>query len=74
VILTGGLAHDEQMVAWIQERVGFIAPVRVYPGEDELRALAEGAQRVLRGEEAALTYAEGQRRAGTAAATGRSRG
>jgi butyrate kinase len=40
----------------VRRRVAWIAPVRVYPGEDELRALAEGALRVLRGEEPARRY------------------
>jgi butyrate kinase len=64
ILLTGGVAYDKRVVEWITDRVSFLAPVKVYPGEDELRALAEGALRVLRGEEAALTYAEGQQRAG----------
>jgi butyrate kinase len=40
----------------IGQRIGFIAPVHVYPGEDEMQALAEGVHRVLQGEEAAKTY------------------
>jgi butyrate kinase len=36
--------------------VGFIAPVLVFPGEDEMGALAEGALRVIRGEAEALEY------------------
>jgi len=56
VILTGGLAYDTRLVNWIKERVSFIAPVEVFPGEDELKALAEGALRVLRGEEMAKEY------------------
>ncbi|MGB9838989.1 butyrate kinase [Thermovenabulum sp.] len=56
VILTGGLAYDARLVNWIKERVSFIAPVEVFPGEDELKALAEGALRVLRGEEVAKEY------------------
>jgi len=56
VILTGGLAYDELFTGWIKERVSFIAPVLVYPGEDELLALAEGALRVLKGEEEAKEY------------------
>ncbi len=56
ILLTGGVAHSKQVVDWIRERVSFLAPVRVYPGEDEMRALAEGALRVLRGREEALTY------------------
>ncbi len=56
VVVTGGLAHDEMLVEWIRERVEWIAPFIVYPGEDEMSALAEGALRVLRGEERAKEY------------------
>lgn len=56
VVLTGGLAHSEMLTAWIQERTRWIAPVAIYPGEDEMQALAEGALRVLRGEEPAREY------------------
>jgi butyrate kinase len=56
VILTGGLAHSEMLLAWIKERVAWIGPVLVYPGEDEMLALAQGALRVLRGEEPAKEY------------------
>lgn len=56
IVLTGGLAHSELFVGWIKERVSFIAPILVYPGEDEMRALACGALRVLRGEEKAREY------------------
>jgi butyrate kinase len=56
IILTGGLARSEMLTTWIRERTGFIAPVRCYPGEDELQALADGALRVLRGEEQAKEY------------------
>ncbi len=57
VLVTGGMAHLAPVVEAIRRRVAWIAPVRVHPGEDELRALAEGALRVLRGEEPALRYA-----------------
>lgn len=56
VILTGGLAHSEMLLTWIKERVAWIGPVLVYPGEDEMLALAQGALRVLRGEEQAKAY------------------
>lgn len=56
VILTGGIAYDKQFVKWISDRVSFISQVIVYPGEDEMIALAEGGLRVLRGEEAARIY------------------
>lgn len=56
IILTGGVAYCQDLTALIISRVSFIAPVTIYPGEDELLALAEGALRVLNGEEAALQY------------------
>ncbi|NLA90722.1 MAG: butyrate kinase [Synergistaceae bacterium] len=56
VILTGGLAHSEKFTSLIKDRVSFIAPIKVYPGEDEMQALADGAFRVLRGEEEAKSY------------------
>ncbi|MBN2900071.1 MAG: butyrate kinase, partial [Clostridia bacterium] len=56
IVLTGGLAYDKMLVDWIQESVSSIAEVIVYPGEDEMSALAEGGLRVLRGEEEAQNY------------------
>mgnify|MGYP001350199001 CR=1 FL=1 len=56
ILLTGGIAYDKQFIEWIEKRVQFIAPVKKYPGEDEMTALAEGAQRILNGEEEARRY------------------
>jgi butyrate kinase len=56
IVVTGGVAHSEMLVGWIRERVSWIAPLMVYPGEDEMLALALGALRVLRGEEEARDY------------------
>ncbi|NLB60874.1 MAG: butyrate kinase [Clostridiales bacterium] len=56
IILTGGLAYSEVFTKMIIERVKFIAPVTIYPGEDELLALCQGALRVLHGEEKAREY------------------
>lgn len=53
IVLTGGMARSKKLIALIRESVEWIAPVAVYPGEDELKSLAEGALRVLRGEETA---------------------
>jgi len=53
VLLTGGMAHSEKLVAALSQRIHWLARVEVYPGEDELQALAEGVLRVLRGEEQA---------------------
>jgi butyrate kinase len=56
IVLTGGLAHSSMLVGWIRERVEWIAPLLVYPGQDEMLAMAQGALRVLRGEEQAKEY------------------
>lgn len=56
IILTGGIAYSKYLTEKIKEYVGFIAPVVVIPGENELQALAEGAYRVLVGEEEAKEY------------------
>ena len=56
IILTGGLAYSERFTRLVAERVSFLAPVRVVPGEMEMEALAEGALRVLNGEEEAKPY------------------
>ncbi len=56
VILTGGLAYNENISKTLMDYISFIAPVVVYPGEDEMEALAAGALRVLRKEEEARVY------------------
>ena len=56
IVLTGGMAYASYVVEPIIERVSFIAPVTVVPGEEELEALHAGALRVLRGEETAQVY------------------
>ncbi len=43
ILVTGGIAKSPPIIDWIKERVSFIAPVTVYPGEDEMQALAESA-------------------------------
>jgi len=53
VLLTGGMAYSERVVTLLRGALDWIAPIRVYPGEDELQALAEGVFRVLNGEELA---------------------
>lgn len=58
IVLTGGIAYSELLCSRIVKRAGFIAPVKVYPGEDEMQSLAEGALRVLKGEERAKIYEE----------------
>lgn len=56
IVLTGGLAYDEFITSLIQERVDFIAPVLIFPGEDEMEALTLGALRVLEGKELPKEY------------------
>lgn len=53
VLLTGGMAHSDRVVSLLRGYLDWIAPISVYPGEDELQALAEGVFRVLNGEEQA---------------------
>ena len=60
VLLTGGMAHSQRLVSLLTEYANWIAPVTVYPGEDELQALMEGALRVLRHEEQSKTVLLGQ--------------
>jgi len=56
IALTGGVAKSERFVDLIKKRVSHLAPVFVFPGEEEMKALALGALRVLRGEEKAKVY------------------
>ena len=56
IIITGGIAYNDRITSAMKERIGFIAPVTVYPGDDELLALAQGAIRVMNGEEKAKVY------------------
>lgn len=56
IILTGGIAYSPITREKLEEKLGWIAPFTVYPGEDELLALAQGALRVMNGEEAAKEY------------------
>ncbi|SHH90561.1 butyrate kinase [Clostridium collagenovorans DSM 3089] len=58
IILTGGLVYSERLVNYIKEKINFIAPIELVPGEDEMLALYEGAARVLSGEEDAKIYEE----------------
>ena len=56
VILTGRLCENEYFCGVLGERIDWIAPVSVYPGEEETLALVEGVLRVLKGDEGAKTY------------------
>ena len=50
ILITGGVANSRWFVNLIIDRVKFIAPAHVYPGEDEMRALAFNGLRVLKEE------------------------
>ncbi|HEX3009879.1 MAG TPA: butyrate kinase [Bacteroidales bacterium] len=56
ILITGGIAHNKTLMEYITKRTQFIAPVVIYPGEDEMRALALNALRLLNGEEEAKEY------------------
>lgn len=56
ILLTGGIAHNPDLVGYIKEMVEFIAPVVVYPGEDEMAALAMNGLMALNGEVPLKTY------------------
>ncbi|MDR1974260.1 MAG: butyrate kinase [Bacteroidales bacterium] len=56
IIITGGVAYGEPITKAISDRISFIAPVKVYPGEDEMRALAENALMLYRGKQELKIY------------------
>lgn len=56
ILLTGGMAHSDYVVSELRRRIGFLAPVFVFPGENEMEALALNALAVLRGKRTAKTY------------------
>ena len=56
LILTGGIAYNPYTREILEKHLGFIAPITVYPGEDELLDLCQGALRVVTGEEKAREY------------------
>lgn len=56
IVVTGGIAYDKVVVAGLKEKAEWIAPMTVYPGEDELLALVQGGLRVMNGEEEPKVY------------------
>ena len=56
ILLTGGMAHSDYIVSELCRRIGFLAPVHVFPGEDEMEALALNALDVLQGKRKAKVY------------------
>ena len=58
IILTGGIAHNPDLTGYIKQHVSFIAPVFIYPGEDEMRALAMNGTLLMKGTIHAKEYKE----------------
>ena len=58
ILLTGGMAHSEYITSRLQERVSFLAPVHVYPGEDELEALVLNAPEALHVQNSLFPYSK----------------
>jgi butyrate kinase len=56
IVVTGGIAHSNPLIVKLTKRVGFIAPVKVYPGEDEMRSLAESVYYASKGEQEIKIY------------------
>jgi butyrate kinase len=56
ILITGGMAHNPLLTSAIKERVDFVAPVYIYPGEDEMRALAHNGSLLLSGKVSAKQY------------------
>jgi butyrate kinase len=56
IILTGGVAYSKDITDAIARKVDWVAPVRVYPGENELQSLAENGYIILAGETKIHTY------------------
>lgn len=56
LVFTGSLAHSQMLLNWISEQVAWLAPIYIYPGSDEMQALAAGVLPVLLGHEPPLRY------------------
>ena len=58
VVITGGLIHSDRLLDALTGYINYLKPIHLHPGEEEMLALAEGALRVIRGEETAKSYGE----------------
>ncbi|MCF7929332.1 MAG: butyrate kinase [Spirochaetales bacterium] len=58
IVITGGMAHNQEFIDGISKRVSYLAPIEVVPGERELHSLAENALLALRGEVAIKQYSK----------------
>ena len=50
ILLTGGIAYSDYVISRLKKRISFLAPIHVYPGENEMESLAFNALGALRGE------------------------
>lgn len=58
ILITGSLAYSELLTGWVKERVSFLGPVYLYPGENEMLSLAENGVLFLSGKVKPKSYAE----------------
>jgi butyrate kinase len=56
ILITGGMAHNPDLTEEVKKRINFIAPVLIFPGEDEMRALAQNGSLLLNGKIKAREY------------------
>ncbi len=56
ILLTGGVAYSDYVVSRLRDYISFIAPIHVYPGENEMLALATNGLAALRGEQEVREY------------------
>ena len=56
ILFTGGIAYSDYVIDELKKRVEFLAPIYVYPGEDEMEALASNALGALTGELPIIEY------------------
>lgn len=56
ILITGGIAYSDYFIKYLKDHINPIMPIKVYPGEDEMRSLAEGAMRVMLKQEKSQVY------------------
>jgi len=56
ILLTGGMAYSSYFIHLISERISGIAPIHVFPGEDEMKSLAKNGVKVFQGEVVPMVY------------------
>lgn len=58
ILITGSLAYSDMLTDWVKDRVSFLAPIYIYPGENEMLSLAQNGVRFLTGAEEPKSYTE----------------